>query len=280
VHEEIDRLPEKYRAAVVLCHLEGRTQTQAAELLKIPAATVNTRVARARELLRDGLTRRGLGLAAVLPGKAPLFEIETAAVRPGLAEATIKAAMQVAAAKTVTAGAAPATVAQLTEGALRTMTRTKTAMAAALVLTVGSVTAGIALEAMRERPAPANTSAAATSAAQPAPAQKGEAALQARARSANNLKAIALTMLNVAAQTDEPRFPAAAIRGKDGKPLLSWRVAILPYLEQKALHDRFHLDEPWNSPHNKTLLSQMPDVYAPVLRRDEPRVYTSYHVFI
>lgn len=50
--------------------------------------------------------------------------------------------------------------------------------------------------------------------------------------------------------------------GPDGKPLLSWRVHLLPYLEQAALYNKFHLDEPWDSPHNKPLLDEMPDVYA------------------
>ena len=46
-------------------------------------------------------------------------------------------------------------------------------------------------------------------------------------------------------------FPAAAITDKSGKPLLSWRVAILPQLGYRSLHDRFHLDEPWDNPHNR-----------------------------
>ena len=46
------------------------------------------------------------------------------------------------------------------------------------------------------------------------------------------------------------RFPAAAIYSKDGQPLLSWRVAILPYLGLDNLYKQFHLDEPWDSPHN------------------------------
>lgn len=56
--------------------------------------------------------------------------------------------------------------------------------------------------------------------------------------------------------------PADKQRGKDGKPRLSWRVYLLPYLEQRALYDQFHLDEPWDSPHNKTLIEKMPEVYA------------------
>ena len=53
----------------------------------------------------------------------------------------------------------------------------------------------------------------------------------------------------------------AAYTSKDGKPLLSWRVAILPYLGQRAFYDEFHLEEPWDSDHNKALIAKMPDVY-------------------
>jgi hypothetical protein len=56
-------------------------------------------------------------------------------------------------------------------------------------------------------------------------------------------------------------FPAAAIRGSDGTPLLSWRVELLPLLGQQGLYNQFHLDEPWDSPHNSTLVARMPDVY-------------------
>src|SRR5262249_53429272 len=54
----------------------------------------------------------------------------------------------------------------------------------------------------------------------------------------------------------------AAVYGKNGKPHLSWRVLILPYIEQDALYKEFHLDEPWDSDHNKKLIAKMPKVYA------------------
>jgi hypothetical protein len=57
-------------------------------------------------------------------------------------------------------------------------------------------------------------------------------------------------------------LPAAAITNKDGERLLSWRVAILPQLGYQALYEQFHLDEPWDSPHNITLVSQMPRLYV------------------
>jgi type II secretory pathway pseudopilin PulG len=57
-------------------------------------------------------------------------------------------------------------------------------------------------------------------------------------------------------------FPPNAIYDADGKPLLSWRVAILPYIEEKQLYSQFHLDEPWDSPHNRGLISKMPAAFA------------------
>ena len=87
-----------------------------------------------------------------------------------------------------------------------------------------------------------------------------------RARTVNNLKFMGLAMHNFTAMNGG-RFPAAAIR-KGDKALLSWRVAILPFLEQFALYERFHLDEAWDSPHNASLLKEMPRVYAPVAHKD------------
>jgi hypothetical protein len=82
-----------------------------------------------------------------------------------------------------------------------------------------------------------------------------------RNQSANNLKQIALAMHNY--NDVNQHFPAAAaIADKNGKPLLSWRVAILPYIEETALYKQFHLDEPWDSEHNRALIAKMPTTYA------------------
>jgi hypothetical protein len=56
-------------------------------------------------------------------------------------------------------------------------------------------------------------------------------------------------------------LPPAAVKDKQGHPLYSWRVLILPYLEEDNLYEQFHLDEPWDSPHNLTLLEKMPKFY-------------------
>ena len=81
----------------------------------------------------------------------------------------------------------------------------------------------------------------------------------ARMSSSNNLKQIALAMHNY--ESVYQTFTPAAIADKAGKPLLSWRVAILPFLEQGALHQKFKLDEPWDSEHNLPLSKVAPKVY-------------------
>ena len=75
----------------------------------------------------------------------------------------------------------------------------------------------------------------------------------------NNLRQIAIAMHNH--HDVNGRLPAAVNANANGKPLLSWRVHLLPYLEQQALYEQFRLDEPWDSEHNKTLIVQMPEVF-------------------
>jgi hypothetical protein len=80
-----------------------------------------------------------------------------------------------------------------------------------------------------------------------------------RTECVNNLKQIVLAQHNYHAKHDH--FPPAFSASKDGKPLLSWRVLILPFLDQQALYDQFHLDEPWDSAHNRSLISKIPAVF-------------------
>ncbi|HEY2881244.1 MAG TPA: DUF1559 domain-containing protein [Pirellulales bacterium] len=77
--------------------------------------------------------------------------------------------------------------------------------------------------------------------------------------SMNNLKQLGLSMLNY--EDSYHQLTDHAIRDKNGKPLLSWRVAMLPYLEEGALYKEFHLDEPWDSEHNKKLIDRMPAAF-------------------
>ncbi len=81
----------------------------------------------------------------------------------------------------------------------------------------------------------------------------------------NKLKQIVLAMHNFHdAQKIFPVSSNASLYDANGMPLLSWRVYILPYLEQQALYSQFHLNEPWDSPHNLALLDKMPDIFRSV----------------
>ncbi len=81
-----------------------------------------------------------------------------------------------------------------------------------------------------------------------------------RSQCVNNLKQIGLAMHNYI--DSHGSFPPAYTSDKEGKPLLSWRVLILPFVEENDLYKEFHLDEPWDSAHNKPLIARMPKVYV------------------
>jgi hypothetical protein len=85
-------------------------------------------------------------------------------------------------------------------------------------------------------------------------------AAAAREFSMNNLRQMGVALYTY--HDTNKAFPAAASYNKQGKPLLSWRVHILPYIEQGWLYKQFHLDEPWDSEHNKKLIALMPKTYS------------------
>ncbi|QDU74373.1 hypothetical protein Pan97_13800 [Bremerella volcania] len=96
-----------------------------------------------------------------------------------------------------------------------------------------------------------------------------------RVQSTNNLRQIGIAMHNF--HDTFGAFPAQAKTDAEGKPLLSWRVMILPFIEQGPMFDQFHMDEPWDSEHNKQFIKHMPEIY----RRPNstaPEGYTTYLV--
>lgn len=87
-------------------------------------------------------------------------------------------------------------------------------------------------------------------------------------QASNNLRQIAYALVQYEATNQ--RFPPAALTAANGKPGLSWRVAILPMLDENALYRQFRLNEPWDSDHNKALVDRMPSIFEPVGGDAEP----------
>jgi hypothetical protein len=136
--------------------------------------------------------------------------------------------------------------------------------------------------------------------------EKGEATANQRRQSVNNLKQIGLALHNynasykrlpaaahldglARARFENPQLTAEQLARSQGKyrgtalPLLSWRVAILPYVEEDdldKLYKQFKLDEPWDSEHNRKLIAKMPKVYAPVRGKTKEPGMTYYQVFV
>src|SRR5262245_15421783 len=120
LHEELAGLAERYRAPLVACYLEGRTQDEAAAQLGVAKTTLKERLERARSMLRVRLVRRGLGPAAVLVATAWPSATTSACLPATLVSSTVKAAGMFAAGQTA-ASVVSAKVAALTQGVLRTM---------------------------------------------------------------------------------------------------------------------------------------------------------------
>jgi RNA polymerase sigma factor (sigma-70 family) len=138
--EELERLPSRYRAPLLLCYLEGKTRDEAAQELGWSAGSVKGRLERGRELLRERLARRGLALSAVLCASLLPESAAGAAIPATLAGATVQAGMQFVAGQA--AGIVSAQVLSLTQGALHAMLWTKIKTTAALILTIGALGIG------------------------------------------------------------------------------------------------------------------------------------------
>jgi RNA polymerase sigma factor (sigma-70 family) len=150
VQEEIGRLPEKFRAAVVLCYIEGLTHETAAAQLGCPVGTIRSRLSSARERLQRRLIRRGVApMAVTLAGPASLLEsVPTGVTVPAaLTETTIRGALRIGMGHGALAGIVSAEAVALTEGVLKTMMISKLTLVATTILVAGLMTTGAALTA-------------------------------------------------------------------------------------------------------------------------------------
>ena len=278
LHEEVDRLSEKYRLPVLLCFFEGLTHAEAAKRLNWPIGTVAGRLSRAKKLLVKRLTDRGVsvGIVALFAG---LTVNRLSAVAPSLVAAILKLQR---------GDAVPATVLYLMNGGLQMMLWTKVKMGLAIMMLCGSValTTAWAVGTMQQ------------------PAEKPEVEPQAKQVEKPELEIIEPEMddldklkkvmdvisRNVADKPNdsvdnytkrwwETRWINDICDDK-GKPILSWRVALLQHLgtREKALFKQFKLNESWDSEHNKKLSSKMPSIYRLKAQSNTSRE-TYFHVY-
>ena len=132
--EEVNRLPEKYRAPFVLCYLDGMTNEEAARELGCPKGTILSRLAWARQRLQRRLTRRGVALSAGMLGASLASEASGAGVPTALVDSTLKASLLVTA-----GGAVVGQAAVLSTGVLQTMLWTKVKVVTGCMLAVGAL---------------------------------------------------------------------------------------------------------------------------------------------
>jgi RNA polymerase sigma factor (sigma-70 family) len=155
--EELGRLPAKYRAALVLCHMEGKSRSEAARELGWKEGAVKIRLERGRDLLRARLTRRGLALSTGVLGTMLGDRALNAAVPARLMDSTVKAATCFAAGKEAAAGLVSAQAVALAKGGLGAMAFSKSKLVA-LALAALLVTASTGVSP--QRPAVAQSLAA------------------------------------------------------------------------------------------------------------------------
>src|SRR5262245_47922355 len=102
-----------------------------------------------------------------------------------------------------------------------------------------------------------------------------------RSQCANNIKQIALALLNY--HDTRRTYPPAYILNAAGKPMHSWRVMILPFLEETVLYQNYNMNEPWDGPNNSKLAVQIPNAYRCPTQKDDPNsnpLETNYFVVV
>ncbi|HZW32778.1 MAG TPA: sigma-70 family RNA polymerase sigma factor, partial [Isosphaeraceae bacterium] len=148
--QELTRLPQKYRAPLVLCYLQGRTHEQAAAELHCPVGTVRSRLARGRDLLKKRLTRRGYAPTATILGTG-------STVPPSLVSTTVQAALGFGSSSTIPSGVAAASALALAQGVLTTMKLAQWKWIGLAILATGLSAGGVVVVTYAEYQTPPGT---------------------------------------------------------------------------------------------------------------------------
>ena len=178
LHEEIDRLPQRYRVPVVLCHLQGQSHELAAKTLRLPVGTLKSRLHRARDLLRGRLARRGVAFSTGMLTAAIASRAADAGISLPLLTPLLRASVRAGILRAGECGVSPR-IAHLVEEALKTMFLTRIRIGVAITLMAACLAAGVAGVFAGQDPGSNNVQSAsgspAKTAGQPA-ASRGEGA--------------------------------------------------------------------------------------------------------
>ena len=202
LHEEVSRLPERYRIPVVLCELEGLTYQEAARRMHCPASTIGVRLSRARERLRLRMIRRGILPAGALTHAMFGAEGASALVSSALVRTTVRGAAGFAASDTAATGFVSPSVVALAVAVLKPTAVTRIKMATNLVLAIG-ITATIGWVTVHQPPR------ARSSMNQNQPPSKSAAASPSNVAAAAILGRPPLHSGAMVAHTDAPESPHA-----------------------------------------------------------------------
>lgn len=221
--QELKALPDIYRAAIVLCDLEGKTLRDAARQLDCPPATVGTRLARGRSMLSRRLSRHGPVLAGTSIAALIGSQVSAASVSPLLVNTTVQAATLIAAGQGAS-GVISAKVAALTEGVLKAMLVNKLKVTAAFLVVVGALAMGG--NALVQR-APAGDTAAVSTVAEDAFASfaADEQAIAQRAQRPQAKAGVTVSGKLEAVDADKNSVTLATFKRGEGKTEKTYAVA-------------------------------------------------------
>jgi RNA polymerase sigma factor (sigma-70 family) len=266
LHDEVSRLPERYRVPVVLCDLEGLTYEQAADRLRCPVGTIGVRLRRARERLRVRLTRRGLAPTAGLVGALLGAEVARAQVPAPLVDSTVQAAMGFAAGEAATTGLLSGSVVTLTEAMLKLMVLARLKVAMSIALAIGMAATVIWVGVRRQpiaRAAHAQGIAGPRDAARPsrnAVAPSGANALQ-RDEAPPAVKPVAPEHGQPKPRDESPLLRSAPDSILAGAAIRDERVGATPRRKEEIVRDSHH-----KGPERTTIVAAEPNR----MREDEP----------